>query len=214
MHIHEFCKRHRRDFSGYKNENNSDEPKPSTEKLQIPVITEEDEELQVKDKVMRPRSAVRRRHPKDNKTTDTKKKNQVRPHSARITRTGNNAASNNESCNKLVRRNCKDIMGLLLQESSFDLNLNPDWGRRSAAGFNLQGSDTASITSLSPLPPISSSPRPTYQEDLPRITSPTWTRPSSAVFPLDHDVASVGEQHQWLRSSTPANTLPSLRDHL
>ena len=201
-------------LSTNKNENNYDEPKPSTENLQIPVITEEDEELQAKDKVMRPRSAVRRRHPKDNKTTDTKKKNQVRPHSARITRTGNNAASNNESCNKLVRRNCKDIMGLLLQESSFDLNLNPDWGRRSATGFNLQGSDTASISSLSPLPPISSSPRPTYQEDLPRITSPTWTRPSSAVFPLDHDVASVGEQHQWLRSSTPANTLPSLRDHL
>ena len=124
--------------------------------------------------------------------------------------------SSSESERRNCVQNCRDIFNLLQLENSTELELTADWDRAQSPGaFNLS-EDVRSLTpsKSSPLPPISklkqgkSSSRPQ-----PRV-SPAWTRVESCDISFLSDLEDdrpPAEADKWIRSSTPANTLPKLQ---
>ena len=119
-----------------------------------------------------------------------------------------------------AKSNCRDIMNLLQQESSMDLDLHPDWNRATTSPFPLENRSRPSSSTgrPSPLPPIVSmrdvkNRRETNRVE--KINPPNWKRVpvENIIDHFDHedDHEEVSDQNdKWLRSSTPANTLPSL----
>ena len=77
---------------------------------------------------------------------------------------------------KFPRSNCRDIMSLLQQENSDDLNLYPDWKRRKDRGdFPMSKVDRGHEKPL-PLPPISQALRKRADNTESVTMAPDWTR--------------------------------------
>ena len=103
-------------------------------------------------------------------------------------------------------------MNLLQQESSLDLDLKADWNRNSHGTFPLQEGGVILSSKTAPLPPIHDwKPK---EDTSPHcdITIPNWKHVSEDVrnFYDDDTEDVVDNNDKWLRSSTPANTLPSI----
>ena len=204
------------------NSENDNDKQISEDEISInmsPVLKKTEEQSVIKSKVKNKRihSARQRRIP-GRSVVSANSKNisnpTKRPLSASVSRTRTKLDSGNE-CKQLPARNCKDIMSLLLQEESFDMDLKANWDRRTPGGFRMLPEEDVTITRLSPLPSINSESRPNTATLNDRILSPRWTRASPDKFFLEEDkVESLGEQNKWIRSSTPANTLPSLNRHM
>ena len=113
-----------------------------------------------------------------------------------------------------LRSNCRDIMNLLHHEMAIDLGLKENWDRGSTHyKFSYDPAQTLTTCQPVPLPPISNIPTTndeTGHQDG-ELTPPTWTRISTEELTLSDEEFQVSENNdKWLRSSTPANTLPSI----
>ena len=73
------------------------------------------------------------------------------------------------------RSNCRDIMGLLQQENTEDLNLYFDWKRRDRVDFPTSSSKDQPL-SPQPLPPISQAMRNRASKTENVFMAPNWTR--------------------------------------
>ena len=117
-------------------------------------------------------------------------------------------------------QNCRDIFNLLQLEEARDLELKADWERRSPGSLSLSEAELSLGTpsKSSPLPPISKLKEKRPEAEAEPRGPPSWSRvensPLNILEDLHNDVTQADSADKWLRSSTPANTLPKLQRKL